>query len=65
MLQLKSAPPPLEEEEVPSALPADEPAPAADDLTGDDEPCKSIPPEPAEGVGEVELEHGDDETRPR
>ena len=58
-------------------LPADEPAPraaaaepgapraGAEELAGDDELWKSINLEKSEGVGEVELEHGDDETRPR
>ena len=73
--EIASAPPP-QEEEIPSVLPADEPAPVvaacragsrrgAEDLAGDDELWKSINLEKAEGVGEVELEHGDDETRPR
>jgi hypothetical protein len=76
--EIASAAPP-QEEEIPSVLPADEPAPfvaalaepeaaaapVADDLTGDDELWKSINLEKAEGVGEVELERGDDETRPR
>jgi hypothetical protein len=64
MSQLKSAPPP-QEEELPSALPADEPAPADEDPAGEDESCMSMIPETEEGAGEVELEQGDDETRPR
>jgi hypothetical protein len=72
-----AAAPPEQEEEIPTVLPADEPAPAATataepespatpsagDLTGDDELWKSLNLEPAEGVGEVELERGDEQNQ--
>ncbi len=68
--ELASAAPAQEEEEIPSVLPADEPAPAAsaaeaagDDLAGEDDLWKSINLEPAEKPGEVELERGKDETQ--
>jgi hypothetical protein len=62
-----AAPPEAAEEEVPSVLPADEPqAPevAAEDLGGEDDLWKSINLEKAEGVGEVELDRGDDDKQP-
>jgi hypothetical protein len=75
--EVAAASPPPQEEEIPSVLPADEPEPVtatlaepdtpappeANDLTGDDELWKSINLEKAEGVGEVELERGEDESK--
>jgi hypothetical protein len=73
--ELASAPRQQAEEEIPSVLPADEPAPpaatvakpaapaepGAEELADDqDDLWKSINLEKAEGVGEVELDGGDD-----